>query len=66
MDHFHDILLKSTDQVRPGNQIDANSFISARNQEIQALLEEIRKLLIFVNNFVLIEHNSNYFIIFSK
>lgn len=49
MDHFHEVLLNDTGRVRPGNQIDVDSFISARNQEIQALLKEIRKLLTFHN-----------------
>lgn len=42
MDHFHKIL-DTPGYVRPGNQVDAESFISARNEEIQALLEKIRK-----------------------
>jgi len=43
MDHLHNILDKTPGHVRPGNQVDADSFLSARNQEIQALLKEIRE-----------------------
>lgn len=43
MDHLHKILDDTPGHVRPGNQVDADSFLSARNQEIQALLKEIRK-----------------------
>lgn len=50
MDHFHQILEEATDHAKPGNQVDAESFISARNEEIQALLKEIRKIFKFVCN----------------
>jgi len=43
MDHLHTIVDNTPGHVRPGNQVDVNSFLSARNQEIQALLKEIRK-----------------------
>lgn len=46
MDHFHKLLEKTDGHFRPGNQIDVDSFISARNQEIQALLTEISKFFI--------------------
>lgn len=46
MEHFHKILDNTDGHVRPGNQIDVDSFISARNLEVQALLTEISKLLI--------------------
>ncbi|XP_060861547.1 ribonucleases P/MRP protein subunit POP1 [Metopolophium dirhodum] len=42
MDHLHTILENTPGHVRPGNQVDVNSFLSARNQEIQALLKEIQ------------------------
>jgi len=45
MDHLHKILDDIPGHVRPGNHIDVDSFLLARNQEIQALLKEIRKLL---------------------
>jgi hypothetical protein len=45
MDHLHKILENTPGHVRPGNQVDADSFLTARNQEIQALLKEIRKSL---------------------
>jgi hypothetical protein len=45
MDHFHKMLENTDGHIRPGNQIDVDSFISARNQEIQALLTEISKQL---------------------
>lgn len=44
MDHFHEILEDTPGYVRPGNQVDADSFISARNHEIQAMLNEISML----------------------
>lgn len=43
MDHFHKILENTTDHAKPGNQLDTDSFLSARNLEMQALLKEIRK-----------------------
>lgn len=49
MEHFHEVLVNASNHVQPGNQVDVDSFISARNQEIQSLLQEIRKLLNFYN-----------------
>lgn len=43
MDHLHNILDNTPGHVRPGNKLDADSFLSARNQEIQSLLNEIRE-----------------------
>lgn len=43
MDHLHEIVANTPGHTRPGNQLDVESFISARNQEIQALLSEISK-----------------------
>lgn len=40
---FHEVLANTPGHSRPGNQMDVESFISARNQEMQALLNEIRK-----------------------
>ncbi|XP_027842404.2 ribonucleases P/MRP protein subunit POP1 [Aphis gossypii] len=42
MDHLHKILDDIPGHVRPGNQVDVDSFLLARNQEIQALLKEIQ------------------------
>lgn len=40
-DHFHEILASTPGHSKPGNQIDADSFINARNQEVQAILKQI-------------------------
>ncbi|VVC26851.1 POPLD,Ribonuclease P/MRP, subunit POP1 [Cinara cedri] len=42
MDHFHEIIDNTPGYVRPGNQVDVDSFLSARNLETQALLNEIQ------------------------
>lgn len=44
MDHLHNIIANTPGHVRPGNQVDAHSFLLARNLEMQALLSEISKL----------------------
>lgn len=41
---FHEVLANTPGHSRPGNQVDVESFVTARNQEMQALLKEIRKL----------------------
>ncbi|XP_050539445.1 ribonucleases P/MRP protein subunit POP1 [Daktulosphaira vitifoliae] len=41
MDHFHDILGEDNNHSKPSSKIDVSSFISARNDEIQSLLNEI-------------------------
>jgi len=46
MDHLHRII-DTPDRVRPGNQVNTSSFLSARNHEIQAMLDEISELLDF-------------------
>lgn len=46
MDHFHEIIDNTPGYVRPGNQVDVDSFLSARNLETQALLKEIRKSIL--------------------
>lgn len=43
MNNLHEIIDNVPGHVRPGNQVDVDSFLSARNMEIQALLNEIRK-----------------------
>lgn len=59
MDHFHKILEDTPGYVRPGKQVDTESFLSARNKEIQALLREIREL--FNSNGSLLKCNSFLF-----
>lgn len=40
-DHFHEVLASTPGYNKPGNQVDVDSFISARNQEVQAILKQI-------------------------
>jgi len=46
MDHLHTII-DTPDRIRPGNQVNTDSFLAARNHEVQAMLDEISKLFDF-------------------